>query len=133
MSRASVLARGRAFAAGGFVDTCVIRRVVDVDTNDLYATETPQYAAVYSGPCRVQLSPTSPSGGRVEVGDNSVVVYGVLLQLPVTTSPGVQRGDEVVINTAANDSDLLVGTYHVETLGTKTHATARRLGLIRAT
>lgn len=133
MSRASVLARGRAFAVGGFVDTCVIRRVVLQSTNPLDASVVNTKETVYSGVCRVQLSPTSPSGGRVGSGADDIVVYGATLQLPVLASAGVRRGDEVTMTACATDADLVGRVLFVETLGTKTHATARRLGLVEAT
>jgi hypothetical protein len=135
MSRASALARGRAFAAAGFVDACTIQRQTGTTTDDLTGAVTPTYGtpAVYVGPARIQINQTSPSGGRMDSGEASIVLFGVTLQLPVDTSVGIQRGDLVTMTAAAHDADQVGRTYHVETLGTKSEATTRRLGLIETT
>lgn len=130
---AQVLAQGRAAAESLMVDTCTIRRRTGVTTNDLSGVTTPTYAPVYTGPCRVQVSGTGAMGQRTDVGETSQVILRVELQLPVATSTGVQRADEVTLTTSANDPDLLGRTWLVHDLAHKTHATSRRLQLEEVT
>lgn len=127
MSVASVLALGRSRVRTLMVDTCTIRRPVSVTTDDLSGVVTTNYSTVYTGPCRVQMSGTGAMGQRTDVGEASVVVLRAELQLPVTTSTGVRRGDEMTLSTSTNDPDLLGRTWRIHDLAHKTHATARRL------
>ncbi len=132
MSRASVLARGRAAAAASFIDACVIDHKTGTTTNDLTGETVDTYAAAtYTGPCRVQT--TGAGGGRTESGEASVVIFGVTVQLPVVGTEGVERGDRVTITASVHDQDLVGRVFFVEHLHSKSEATARRLAVVEAT
>lgn len=132
MSRASVLARGRAAAAASFIDTCTIDHQTGTTTDDLTGAVVNTYGtATYTGPCRVQIA--GGSGGRTESGEASVVIFGVTVQLPVVGTEGVERGDRVTITASVHDQDLVGRVFYVEHLHSKSEATARRLAVVEAT
>ncbi|HEY9484190.1 MAG TPA: DUF6093 family protein, partial [Micromonosporaceae bacterium] len=54
MSRASVLARGRAAALAGMVDACLIERMTGTTTDPDTGQVTETWSTTYTGPCRVQ-------------------------------------------------------------------------------
>lgn len=128
MSRASVLARGRAFAAGGFIDTCRIERAVAEDTNNLTGVVTRQYAVVYTGPCRVQQA-AAPWAGPAEVGQAAIRISALELQLPVVGSENLMADDRVTILTCVNDAELVDKRFVVVGLHYASHKTARRIPL----
>lgn len=125
MSRATVLARGRAAAERGMVDSVTITRKTGVTTNDLTGAVTPTVDAIYGGKCRVQQA--TAQGNRTDAGEVSVIVLGLQLQLPIVGSELVARGDVVVVDACANDSSLVGRTFTVRDLHHKSEATARRL------
>lgn len=128
MSRASVLARGRAFAEGGFVDTCTIERRGTTATNDLDGTVTYTMTPIYSGRCRVQQA-AAPWAGPATVGEAGIGLSALELQLPVVGSEGVTKDDVVTITVCVNDADLVGKTFTVQGAHHKSHATTRRLPL----
>lgn len=126
MTRASVLALGRAAAEAGMTDTCVIERSTTSTTDRSTGVVTRDWTEVYSGPCRVQevvpfVREASPSP------DQKVLAVARVLQLPVATSAGVRSGDRVTIATAVNDPDLVGLRMIVRGQKAKSEATARRL------
>lgn len=125
MSRETVLNRARAFAEGGFKDTCTITRKTGVSTNDLTGVETPTYAVIYTGRCEVKQPSTA--GDRAESGEASVVVLRPMLKLPVVGSEAVASGDRVVIDTALNDSALTGQVFNLRDTHQGTWTSARRL------
>lgn len=126
MSRASALARGRAFAAGGFEDTCLIERVSDTDTNPLNGTVTNQWDTVYTGPCRVQQA-AAPWAGPATLGQAGIGLSALELQLPVDGTEEVTKDDRVTITAATNDAGLLGKVLTVQGAHHATHKTTRRL------
>lgn len=126
MSRESVLARGRAAAEAGMVDTCVIRRVASGSTDPDTGVITPTYATVYTGRCRVQQSAAQATG--VEAGQAYRLILRLELQLPMTVT-GVQPEDEVEVTASEHDPDLPGRVFRVRDLAYKSHATARRIGV----
>ena len=124
MSRASVLARGRAAAEAGMVDSCTITReyagAVDENTGRIAVTAQ----AIYSGACRVQNQRTQ---SRAEdAGEDYKLLLPLEVQLP-TSVTGVLVGDLVTITAAVNDADLVDRVLRVRDLAHKSEATARRL------
>jgi uncharacterized protein DUF6093 len=124
------LLRGRAAAESLMVDTCVIRRIAGTSTDDNTGIETPTYATVYTGRCRVQQRTASASAA--DVGEAALLMVHVELQLPMSVT-GVLTGDKVTITASVYDPDLIGQVYLVKDLFAKTHATARRLGVERRT
>lgn len=127
MSRASVLARARAFAAAGFADTCTVKRVSNVDTNPLTGAVTKTYLTLYSGACRVQ----TPGGaaGQIAVGEASLRAASATLQLPVVGSEGIRPNDIVTIVTCVNDTELVGRLYHITGEHHASQKSARRLAM----
>ncbi len=127
MSRASVLALGRAAAEAGMVDACTIRRrageTTDPDTGDV----TPDWGDVYAGKCRVQQSVVQSQ--QQQPGGDFVLVLRLEIQLPMTVT-GLQVGDEVTITASVHDPDLPGRAFRIRDLAHKTEATARRVQAI---
>ncbi len=123
MSRASVLARGRAAATAGMVDACTITRVTGHTTDPDTGVQTPTTATVYTGACRVQQR--TPGGARPADA-------GMELQLP-NSATGIAVGDTAVITASVNDGDLLGREFRVRELAHKSEATARRIGVEEVT
>lgn len=129
MTRDSVLARGRAFAAGGFTDSCRIWRELDPpDSNPLTGEVTAQQVDIYVGPCRVQQS-AAPWAGPATVGTAALRLAALELQIPVAGTDGIKVNDRVTITACGHDVELIgrelvvVGEHHAS------HKTARRLPL----
>lgn len=132
MSRASVLARGRAAAEAGMQDACVIRRPSGSGTtNPVTGYPTPNDTTVYTGKCRVQqaVAVARPH----DVAEDQVLVVRFDLQLPVAGTEGLQVKDEVTITAAFNDADLVGRVFTVWELAHKSESTARRVGIIERT
>jgi len=130
MSRATVLAGGRAIAEAGMVDACTIRRnagnVTDPDTG----ASTPAYSVLYTGKCRVQGS--LAQAGQLSAGGDYLLMLRLEVQLPISVT-GLKAGDEITIDDAVHDPDLPGRVFRIRDLMHKTHATARRVGVIEKT
>lgn len=125
MSRASVVARGRAAAEAGMVDSCVIRRQTGTATDPDTGRITPTYTDVYIGKCRVQSR--NLQAGSPNAGQQRVDMYTTELQVPIEVT-GVEVNDQVEI-TASADPELVGRQLRVANLMHATHKTARRLPL----
>jgi len=133
MSRSTILNRGRQRASESFIDACTIDHKTGETTDDLTGAVVNTYgAAIYTGPCRVQIG-QGGGGGRTESGEASVVIFSVSVHLPVVGTENVERGDRVTITASVNDQDLVGRVFYVENLFSKSEATARRLGVVEAT
>ncbi len=131
MSRASVLARGRAAALAGMIDTCTITRVTSVTTDPDTGVQTPTTATVYEGVCRVQQR--SAGGTRpVDAGEAYSLMLRLEVQLP-NSAVGIAVSDLVTITASVNDPDLVGRAFRVHDLAHKSEATARRLGVEEVT
>jgi hypothetical protein len=130
MSRATVLKRGQLAAEAGMVDACAIRRRTGSVTDRDTGASTPTYAALYSGPCKVQNS--RAEAGRSDVGEDYLLLLRLEVHLPMSVT-GLQAGDEIVITAAAHDADLPGRVFRIHDLAHKTFATARRVGVIEKT
>ena len=106
-----------------FVESPSGATVMDPDT----LAEVPEFAEVYSGPCRIQrpgaLSPNETVAGGFEFD-----VRAVLAQLPLTAT-GIVAGDRVTVTAigSTTDPDLLGLVATVQANLTKTHPTKRTL------
>lgn len=130
MSRASVLARGRAAAEAGMTDTCTIRRRTGESTSST-GVVTPTWTTVYTGPCRIQQTDTQAR--EENPGEAHVLLVRRELQLPVTTSVGVRADDVATIDSSINDPDLTGRIFAIRGEAAKSEATSRRLGIDEVT
>lgn len=125
MTRASILARGRIAAELGMTDECVIKRPGGKDTDPDSGDVVTTYTTLYTGQkCRVQSR--GQWGERRDVGQDSVVMQTIEVQLPITVT-NLQVGDVITI-TAATFDPLLVGReLQLKDLNSESHATCRRV------
>lgn len=130
MSRVGALARGRAFAEEGMVDTCSIRRSTGSTVDDNTGDESETWQSLYVGKCRVQQR--TPGAQQQTPGEDVQLMLSLELQLPVTVT-GLRVGDEVTITASAHDPDLAGQVLLIRDLFAKTHPTARRVGVTRRT
>lgn len=133
MSRASVLARGRAAAERSMIDTCTIRRRTGVATA-ADGTVTPTWTTIYTGACRVQEGGGIDDQSRaMDVGEARILMGQKALQLPVTESEGLRADDVVTIDTCVNDPDLVGRILVIRGESAASEKTARRLGMEEVT
>lgn len=130
MSRESVLARGRAAAELGFVDTCTIRRRTGTTVDDNTGVESATYEDLYAGMCRVQQR--AAQSQEQSPGEDYQLLLRVEVQLPISVE-GLRVGDEITVTAAAHDGDLVGAVFLIRDLFAKTHPTARRVGVTRRT
>lgn len=123
MSRATVLARGRAAAEAGMVDTCTIERQTGETTNPDTGVVTPTVSEIYDGMCRFQQK--GAQAQQEDAGQAYLLLQRAEIQLPVTAT-GIDVGD-LITCTASRDPDLVGRVFRVRDLAYKTDATARRL------
>jgi|SRR6185369_8184533 len=131
MSRASVLARGRAAAEAGMADACTIRRRNGGTTDPVTGYPTQPYTQLYAGKCRVQQ--ITGTARPHDVGEDYILELRIDVQLPVAGSEGLRVGDEVLITAAVNDADLVGRSFLVHDLAHKSEATARRVSCTEKT
>ena len=130
MSRASVLARGRAAAEAGMADTCTIRRVAGETTDDFSGVITPSYTVIYTGKCRVKQTVALPE--THDAGEDYVTLSRMQLQVPVA-AVGAQVGDEATITTSVNDPDLAGKVLLIRGVAQGSEITARRFEVTEVT
>lgn len=126
MSLTTILAHGRAAANNRMMDTCTVRHITGVVTDDLTGVVTPAKSVVYSGPCRFKMA---GDGSPTEGGEVTVAVLSMELHLPITGSETVVHGDEVTCDSALNDTALVGRTFRVSSKQIKSEATARRISI----
>jgi hypothetical protein len=137
MSRASVLARGRAAAEAGMVDTCLVERQTSSVVDRVTGVTTPVYDQVYptsgaAGPCRLQENQGFARDTKPAPDQNQFARYRVL-QLPVESSLDIRVGDFVTIVSCVNDPDMVGVRCVVRDQSGKSEATARRVGIEQIT
>ncbi|HEX7160400.1 MAG TPA: DUF6093 family protein [Trebonia sp.] len=131
MSRASVLARGRAAAEAGMVDACIIRRITGQVTDPDTGEVTNTYTTIYEGKCRLQQ--ISRTQARPEqAGEAYLLMLRRELQLPMSVT-GLRTEDEVTMTASAYDPDLPGRVFLIRDLFGKTEATARRIAVEEVT
>lgn len=123
MSRSVVLARGRAAAEAGMIDTCQISRPGAEVTDPFSGEVTTGTTEIYTGKCRVQQ--TTAQAQQQDAGEAFVLLQNVEIQLPVAVT-GLEVGDQVVL-TISRDEDLVGRIFRIRDLAYKTDATARRM------
>lgn len=126
MSRASVLARGRAMAEASMVDTCLIEQ--ETGSTLVGATEVPTFSTVYTGPCRLQEHGGYPRDIST-APDQPQLAIARELQLPVSTSGAVRAGMRVTVTACVNDPSMVNRRMWLRGQPTKSEATARRFSL----
>ncbi len=124
MSRATVLARGRAAAEAGMVDTCTIERQSGESTDPATGVVTPTVEQVYTGICRFQQRGSQAQ--QEDAGEAYILLQRAEIQLPVSAT-GIDVGDVITCTSAGRDPDLVGRVFRVRDLAYKTDATARRL------
>jgi hypothetical protein len=129
VSRASIVARGRAAAEAGMVDACTIRRRTGSTIDDNTGQVTPTWADVYAGRCRIQQRTVQAQSQTP--GQDYQLLSQLELQLPIDAA-ALQVGDEVTV-TASGDPQLVGAVLVVRDLAVKSEATARRIGVTRRT
>jgi hypothetical protein len=132
MSAATVLAHGRAKALELMVDACVIKRVTGTTTDPNSGVITPTYSTLYTGQCRVQASKLGVAAQSKDTGEAALLMLQLEVQLPISVT-GLQTEDEITITASANDADLVGRVFLIRDLMHKTHATARRVGVVERT
>lgn len=130
MSRASVLARGRAAAEAGMVDACTVEHPTGESTGPGGVITATYAAPFYSGKCQVQI--TAETGQTVDVGEAHRIVTRKTVKLPISVL-GVREGDRITITAAAHDPDLAGRVYTVRDVEAKTYLTARRVTVTEVT
>lgn len=130
MSRASVLARGRAAAEAGMVDACTIRRSTGETTDPVSGVVTPTWQQLYAGKCRVQQK--SIQAEDEDAGEARLLMVRLEVQLPMSVTD-LEPDDQVLITASESDPDLPGRVFTIADLFHKTHATARRIGVVERT
>ena len=130
MSRESVLARARAVAEAGMVDTCTIRRVAGETTDETTGAVTPTYSTLYTGACRVQQRTAAAS--PAEGGEAYALMLALEVHLPMSVT-GLKTEDQITVTASEHDADLVGRVFLIRSLAHKTHATARRVGVVERT
>jgi hypothetical protein len=132
MSRAALLARARAAAEAGMVDSCTITRDVGTTTDRATGQVTPDTITLYSGRCRIQEMMAFSRDSSPTPSDPALMRYRIL-QLPVVASQGLRQGDKVRIDTCISDPDLTDKVMVVRDPAAKSEASARRVGVEEVT
>jgi hypothetical protein len=133
MTRASVLARGRARAEAGMIDTCIVERITGVTTDPVTAQTTDVTVPVYSGKCRLkEITAAMAREAQPAPSVHQAMRYRVL-QLPIAASGGIQAGDFLTVVTCVHDPDMVGRRMVVRDQSGSSEQTARRLGVEEAT
>lgn len=100
--------RNRVTAAGGCTATCTVTRPsTAAGTFDATTGRTTRTAAatVYTGPCRVQVTPRIPQA--LDFAGEQITPGRYTVSVPLTVSQPVIHVDDVVTVTAASDGSLI--------------------------
>ena len=120
----SVLSMGRAVAESRMTDTVLITRTSEPVFDEATGTYTPTTTTIYSGPGR--LKSASSVVGDVDAAGQKFAGQTFRLDLPVSTSAGVQANDSVAITASVNDPSSVGLLLNIEGVFFQTDATARR-------
>jgi hypothetical protein len=129
MSRAGVLARGRAAAEAGMADACTVTRA-GMPVTDANGDVTSTPTTVYTGKCRVQQH--QATADEKDIGEDNLLLLRVEVQLPMSVT-GLEVGDVITMTASANDPDLPGRAFRIHDLAHKTEATARRVQCVEVT
>lgn len=133
MSAATILARGRLAAERNMVDTCLIEHLTSQTTDQASGVVTEYYATLYNGVCRVQQSNLGAVATPHRIGEATVRLLAMEIQVPVVGTEGADAEDRITILTCVHDTDLVGKVFHIKGVAHKTHATARRFQCQQAT
>jgi hypothetical protein len=131
MARAVVLARGRAAAEAGMVDTCTITRSGEETTDPFSGEIVRETEEVYEGKCRLQQANAARADQR-DIGEAYLLLQQLEVQLPMSVT-GIKVDDTITITAAARDEDLVGRVFRVRDLMIKTDATSRRIQVTEVT
>lgn len=87
--------------------------------------DDPPDVTVYEGRCKLRFG--GARSRRSQAGDQLFVEQGPTLSLPVSTSAGVRKDDQVTITESADDTELLGRIVWIDATRAQTNATSRRL------
>jgi hypothetical protein len=129
MSAESATISGRRSSEAIMKDTCRITRsggrpVYDPETEQ---TTVPTPSTVYEGKCKVQQ--TSMTSQTTEAGSQVVELYATRVDVPMSVVD-VKVDDDIEIVTSLLDARLVGAHSRVDTVLSKSYATARRLGCV---
>lgn len=116
MSLLGVAGRAQRFAESLMVDSCTITRPG--------ATPTASVVTVYTGKCRIRMTPRMPEQMPQTAG-TTASRYILEVHIPATTT-GVEHNDKVTITASANPSLVDTSTYVTGLMG-QTAGSAQRL------
>lgn len=126
MSVHSAVLAGRRAAVRTMLDTCLVRTVADITTDDDGVSTVTYSPDLYNGPCRVQSS--EGQALNPEVAGATITVQRYRVDVPVGAfRPEI--GQVVTIVRAALDPNLAGRSYRVAALQHKTAAMAYQLGV----
>jgi len=115
--------RGRARAEALMIDTCLVRRPGEDQTDWQTGNVSPTYTPVYEGKCKVQL--TAAQSTSPEAGEAQFTVQSLRVDVPVSAGP-LQVDDTVTITASVLDPQLVGSVFRVVELFRKSMATAQR-------
>lgn len=130
MSRDLLLARARAAAEAGMLDTCTTRRQTGVTHDDDTGATTPSWTAIYTGPMRMKQP--SAQAGSANVGEANVLLQQPEAHLPMS-APLLRPGDEITITGSATDPGSIGRVFVVRAVPAHSQASARRYGVVERT
>jgi len=121
------LSMGRTLAESRMTDTVLITRGGTPVFDDATGNYTTTAATIYNGPARLSLRSSLVSD--VDAQGQLLAGQSPRLDLPVSTSGGVQVNDTVTVTASVNDPAAEGLVLNVEGLFYQTDATARRLSV----
>lgn len=125
MTAAEALAAGRVAAEELMVDECTVRRRTGETTDPLTGEVAPTYAVILTGQkCKVQTR--GNWGESRDVGEAARVILSLEVHFPITVV-ALEVRDEITIDAAVHDPDLVGRVLRVKDLHHKSFATARRV------
>lgn len=127
MSAASLMRAGREFVEQLMVSTCLIERATgETTSNPVTLEETPVYATIYAGPCRVKLTDARPVIGQIPGTYTTKQPAALALPIGALGSADVAIDDRVTVITNPLDPAVVGAGGRIAGLNRQTLATARR-------
>lgn len=107
------------------VDACTVRRRTGETTDLSTGAVTPTYDVILAGQsCKVQTR--GNWGESREVGEAALVVLSIEVHFPIAVV-ALETRDEITVDVAVYDPDLIGRVFRVKDLHHKSYATARRV------
>lgn len=112
-------------------DTCTVRRQGDGTVyDDTTGTTTPEWTALYDGPCRMRQP--NASARSTTAGEADVLLQSPEVHLPMSADL-LRPQDEITITASANDAASVGRVFIVREVPAHANASARRYGVIERT